>query len=213
MFVESPVAGTNKHMAAVRSHGPSTHLNSSSGMCDYKSAYDLSSLGNWGDEAAISQTREHRPSLSHTQIAQSSRRSNCSKDKTKGGGEVDNENRQPSPAGADRFYSDEASQATYQTSLHIAAEHGQESVVGIILASGVMVDEPDSEGNTALHLATQTQQLDVVLRLLEHGANPNATNMRGWTPVHLGISTGSLDIVQALVNHGGDLSRRAKCKK
>jgi ankyrin repeat protein len=98
----------------------------------------------------------------------------------------------------------------YQTTLHIAAEAGHESIVDMLLNSGSFIDELDSEENTPLHRATMNEKLGVVRKLLKYGADPNVTNAAGRTPVHIAASTGSLEIIGALVRHGGDLSKRAR---
>lgn len=109
------------------------------------------------------------------------------------------------------YDSDNEQPETFQTSLHIAAEGGHESMVDILLASGHMrVDEPDSEANTALHVAVASRNLAVAMRLLVYGASPNAENAAGWTPLHVAVRTGSVDMVEALVRHGGDLSKKAR---
>jgi ankyrin repeat protein len=100
----------------------------------------------------------------------------------------------------------------FQTNLHIAAEAGHDSLVGLLLVSGYTADEPDSDGNTALHRASLGKHVKVMLRLLKSGANPNATNVHGWTPVHMAFSLGSMEVVEVLVRHGGDLNKRAKGK-
>ncbi|KAI0421152.1 hypothetical protein F5X98DRAFT_330249 [Xylaria grammica] len=205
LFAEASIAEANEPIPRARCHGSSsTHLNNGSSISAYSADYELASSGNWGNERVPPKPSKHPPMPSSI----GTKRVDDGNDDNEN--ENDNDNSPASPESDKGASSDDE---PFQTSLHIAAEHGHESIVGIILASGVMVDERDSEGNTALHLATQTQNLPVVLRLLEQGANPNAMNMRGWTPVHLGISTGSVDIVKALVRHGGDLSRKAKCKK
>ncbi|KAF1993034.1 ankyrin [Amniculicola lignicola CBS 123094] len=100
----------------------------------------------------------------------------------------------------------------FQTNLHIAAEAGHDSLVGLLLGLGYSVDELDSDGNTALHRASLGKHVKVMLRLLKIGANPNATNVHGWTPVHMAFSLGSMEVVEVLVRHGGDLNKRAKGK-
>jgi len=100
----------------------------------------------------------------------------------------------------------------FQTNLHIAAEAGHDSLVGLLLGSGYTVDEHDSDGNTALHRASLGKHVKVMLRLLKAGANPNAMNVHGWTPVHMAFSLGSMEVVEVLVRNGGDLNKRAKGK-
>ncbi|KAF2129621.1 ankyrin [Dothidotthia symphoricarpi CBS 119687] len=100
----------------------------------------------------------------------------------------------------------------FQTNLHIAAEAGHDSLVGLLLGSGYTVDALDSDGNTALHRASLGKHVKVMLRLLKHGANPNSVNVHGWTPVHMAFSLGSMEVVEVLVRHGGDLNKRAKGK-
>lgn len=107
-------------------------------------------------------------------------------------------------------YDDENDDQSFQGSLHIAAELGHESIVGMLLAAGVAADEPDSEGYTPLHRAAQSRRLNVALKLLKNGADPNLVNKAGWTPVHFAVSTGSPEMLDLLVRHGGDLAKKAR---
>ena len=101
----------------------------------------------------------------------------------------------------------------FESSLHIAADNGHRDLVDMLLRSGSIVDEPDSEGNTPLHRATNKRKLDVIQRLLRQGADPNLMNTAGRTPVHIAVSTGSIKIVETLLRFGGDLNRRARRKR
>ncbi|KAH8706042.1 hypothetical protein BGW36DRAFT_368629 [Talaromyces proteolyticus] len=98
----------------------------------------------------------------------------------------------------------------YQTSLHIAAKCGHESMIDMLLKSSIAVDHPDSEGNTPLHVAVLGRNLVILQRLLECGADPNIRNLSGWTPVHLAVQAGSVDAVRMLVSYGGDLGKKAR---
>nr|POE65010.1 isoform 2 of death-associated protein kinase 1 [Quercus suber] len=97
-----------------------------------------------------------------------------------------------------------------QSALHIAAEHGYETLVQMLLASGFNVDERDSDNNTALHCAVYNCHSNLAKCLLQQGADPNAKNDNGWTPVHFAFLTGSTDAVNSLVSYGGDLTIKAR---
>ncbi|KAI0970355.1 hypothetical protein F4678DRAFT_436545 [Xylaria arbuscula] len=224
-FVEASAAELNEHMAKAGSHLSSAHFSNNRSMNAYGTDYELSCTGNWGNESlptlpssagakrndnnCSSSSKVNRKNIENNQARSTGNSSSLpSPTSDEGGSSSDNDDNDD-----DNDDDDDDDDGQFRTSLQIAAEHGHESLVGMILASGAQVDEADSEGNTALHLATRARKQAVVRRLLAQGADPNAVNARGWTPVHLAVSTGSVDIVETLVRHGGDLAKKAKCRK
>ena len=59
-------------------------------------------------------------------------------------------------------------------------EHGL-TVAGLMLAAGMDVNKPDSEGNTALHLAMGKGDRRFIEWLVLHGADDTLTNTKGQT--------------------------------
>ncbi|KAI3391506.1 hypothetical protein diail_7204 [Diaporthe ilicicola] len=121
--------------------------------------------------------------------------------------ESEDEREQDRNSGTESIYSTDE---IFQTVLHIAAEGGHEGLIVMLLESGIVVDERDSEGNTALHRATQNGRMRSVEKLLEHGANPNSVNAMGCTPIHIAASLGSVEMVQVLMHYGADLFQKAR---
>lgn len=73
----------------------------------------------------------------------------------------------------------ECSASGGETTLHLAAWQGQESVVRLLLDHGAEVDAQNKHGRTALHLATLRAHEGVVRLLLERGADVNLRDLSG----------------------------------
>lgn len=71
--------------------------------------------------------------------------------------------------------------------LHHAAQRGDTTMVGDLLAAGADPNRSDAQGHTPLHLAAATLQLRhpefVARRLIEAGARVDLRNARGRTPL------------------------------
>ncbi|KAI1361348.1 hypothetical protein F5Y08DRAFT_22590 [Xylaria arbuscula] len=226
-FLETSAAELNEDMVKAGSHASSAHFNNNSrSMNVFGTDYELACTGNWGNQSLPTlpssagtkkDDNNNSNSNDNDENCYSSGRNNRKNIKNKEEKDIISSSLPPPPlldeGGSSNDDNDDNDDEDehFRTSLQIAAEHGHESLVGMILASGAQVDEADSEGNTALHLAAQARKLVVVRLLLAEGADPNAVNARGWTPVHLAVSTGSVEIVETLVRHGGDLAKKARC--
>lgn len=89
--------------------------------------------------------------------------------------------------------------------LHVAAAAGNAELAGVLLASGAVVDLPESvNGTTALHVAARYGHHDTVQTLLVYGANVGATTVDGITPLHLAAQAGHSRVIELLLASGAD---------
>ncbi|MCA9491816.1 MAG: ankyrin repeat domain-containing protein [Myxococcales bacterium] len=91
--------------------------------------------------------------------------------------------------------------------LHHAAWHGRDAAIGLLLRSGVSVNQRSShgcDGTTALHCAIANGHAQTVALLLERGASTQATDEAGFTPLMLAAELGLLPVVKLLLTHGAD---------
>lgn len=73
------------------------------------------------------------------------------------------------------------------TSLHVAAQNGDQEIVQLLIEAGANVSAAESEGWTPLHLATYGGHFDVVESLLAAGASVNQETEGGSTAVDLAV--------------------------
>ncbi|KAF7690160.1 CARD- and ANK-domain containing inflammasome adapter protein [Silurus meridionalis] len=83
--------------------------------------------------------------------------------------------------------------------LHLAAEHGQVSVINLLLRQGAKLDLRDRMGCTALHKASEMGHTSAVLALIRAGADIYATDQALKTPQHLAAQNGHENTVRTLV--------------
>ena len=88
--------------------------------------------------------------------------------------------------------------------LLLAAMQGQLACVATLLAAGVDIAGPDSNGHTALHWAACQGHSAVVTYLLEHGAPVNCRSASGETPLSIACQNGHQSVVQALLAGGAE---------
>jgi ankyrin repeat protein len=88
--------------------------------------------------------------------------------------------------------------------LHLAAQHGQDAALELILECGVGIEEPDINGCTALHLATIGGHELVVGTLLKLGADVNAQIFGGLTALHIAARHYQLDVATILLDNDAD---------
>ena len=62
----------------------------------------------------------------------------------------------------------------FQTSVHIAAQHGTPEIITLLHECNGNIDAADEHYQTPLHVAVMANKLDNMRTLLEFGANPNA---------------------------------------
>ncbi|XP_062412617.1 CARD- and ANK-domain containing inflammasome adapter protein [Sardina pilchardus] len=87
--------------------------------------------------------------------------------------------------------------------LHVAAEHGQLSVLEFLLQNGAKLDTRDQQGRTALHRAASRGQAAAAMALVMAGADIYTRDNASNTPLHLAARNGHQDTVQALVEEEG----------
>ncbi|KAJ1475248.1 ankyrin repeat-containing domain protein [Baffinella frigidus] len=106
------------------------------------------------------------------------------------------------------------------TALHLAALHGDASVVGALLRAGADKEAPEVFGDTALilaarrghrgvvqgalHVAASRAHLETVLTLLAAGCQVDARDRHGMTPLHSSAMLGHSRIAEALLHAGAD---------
>ncbi|CAL8309147.1 unnamed protein product [Lota lota] len=83
--------------------------------------------------------------------------------------------------------------------LHVAAEHGRLSLLGLILRRGARLDLRDQEGRTPLHRAANRGHGEVIRALVKAGACLYTLDAQRQNPIHLTAANEDLDCAQALV--------------
>lgn len=97
-----------------------------------------------------------------------------------------------------------------QTLLMIAADHGRENIVGILIAAKAKLDirdqmsYHDNGGRTALHRAVANRHIQVVNVLLDAGAKVDVVDKMAWTPLELAIGNTDLVIAEILLKAGAN---------
>lgn len=103
----------------------------------------------------------------------------------------------------------DATEFRNKTALHIAAAHGRDDVVGLLLRYGADLEARSDGGWTALHNACHKGSVPTVCMLLRAGANVNSQLLNGVTPLHLAAQAGHTAIVECLLERP-DLKRRIR---
>ncbi|XP_063219740.1 ankyrin repeat domain-containing protein 50 [Bacillus rossius redtenbacheri] len=101
----------------------------------------------------------------------------------------------------------EATDRHGQAPLNLAARHGYEDVVSVLLAAGAQADHADCDGWTALRAAAWGGHTQVVEALLEHGAAVDCADSDQRTALRAAAWGGHEEIVLALLQHGADVNR------
>ena len=76
--------------------------------------------------------------------------------------------------------------------------------VRTLLAEGVDVNAPQSDGATALHWAAYRDDVDTAALLIKAGANVNTANELGATPLWLAADNGSPTMIERLLDAGAN---------
>ena len=91
------------------------------------------------------------------------------------------------------------------TSLMINSRDGNVAAVENLLASGVVVNQQNINGDTALMLGIvnfrDENAITIIKMLLKHGANVYLENLGGFTSLDLAYQTARDDIISAIENH------------
>jgi len=86
-----------------------------------------------------------------------------------------------------------------------------ESLIGIILRTGVKIDDPNQDSLTATGLAVQYSSLTALKTLINSGANINARQGGAeWSLLMIATYNGNEDIVKYLLDKGADVGVKSK---
>ncbi|KAJ5391976.1 hypothetical protein N7509_007466 [Penicillium cosmopolitanum] len=89
------------------------------------------------------------------------------------------------------------------SSLLLAADTNDPTLVSLILDKDPSLEEADSNGETALWKAVRLKNLSMVKILLEKEANPNPT-IKGGTMLHEAVESGDMAMIALLLHNGAD---------
>ena len=90
--------------------------------------------------------------------------------------------------------------SSQETLLHIAAQHGQISIIEFLISKGARLDTKDGQGCTALHRAAKKGHTSTVQVLMRAGADIYAMDKKGKMPLHLAARNKHLSSVKAVVD-------------
>ena len=96
-------------------------------------------------------------------------------------------------------------QDAVDSSLHMAAAGGSETIVVLLLDRGANVNSKGGSGRTALHQAAARDSRNISQLLLNHGAQVDAEDVNGCKAIDLAARRGlvSLNTVELLTKHNG----------
>lgn len=96
-----------------------------------------------------------------------------------------------------------------KTALHLAAAHGRDDIIELLLFCGADVMAKSDGTWTPLHNACDQGSVKSVKILLAAGADINAKLLTGLTPLHVAAEKGHLDVVNCLLDRK-DIKRTAR---
>jgi uncharacterized protein len=91
-----------------------------------------------------------------------------------------------------------------------AARHGDIEEARRLIAAGMDVNAPESDGTSALLWAAYQADPELVRLLIEHGADPNAANNFGVTPLLQASRYGDAPTIAALLEGGADIAASSR---
>jgi len=111
---------------------------------------------------------------------------------------------QHTPPEGDAIQSSSNKAQGWMSSLHIAAQNGNDRIVRMLLQHQSDSNERDSDGLTPLYYATVGGHEQVVTSLLERGAHISSTDNEGRTMLHLAVIHRRDSVLKALLRHRSD---------
>ena len=92
------------------------------------------------------------------------------------------------------------------SSIHIAAQTGDQAQVKVFLSQGIDINVEDDKGNTPLFYAIRDSHDELAQFLIDQGADINYTDKNGYGPLHHAIWYGRAAMVKVLVSRGADVN-------
>nr|XP_017522677.2 ankyrin repeat domain-containing protein 27 isoform X2 [Manis javanica] len=92
------------------------------------------------------------------------------------------------------------------TPLHVAALHGREDLITLLLKHGASAGARNVNQAVPLHLACQKGHFQVVKCLLDSNAKPNKKDVSGNTPLIYACSNGHHEVAALLLQHGASIN-------
>ncbi|KAK2492495.1 hypothetical protein MC885_007928 [Smutsia gigantea] len=92
------------------------------------------------------------------------------------------------------------------TPLHVAALHGREDLITLLLKHGASAGARNVNQAVPLHLACQKGHFQVVKCLLDSNAKPNKMDLSGNTPLIYACSNGHHEVAALLLQHGASIN-------
>ncbi|KAJ8957961.1 hypothetical protein NQ318_001960 [Aromia moschata] len=83
--------------------------------------------------------------------------------------------------------------------IHLAARHGNETLVRSLILAGARVDDRDAQKRTALHVASQAGNAPAVSALLQNNADYDAVDVENDNALHIAVREGHLSVVRTLL--------------
>ncbi|XP_044763640.1 rabankyrin-5 [Coccinella septempunctata] len=83
--------------------------------------------------------------------------------------------------------------------LHLAAQHGDETMVRSLILAGARVDDRNTQKRTALHVAAEEGNAPVVSALLQNNADCDAVDCESDNALHIAVRSGNLAVVKVLL--------------
>ncbi|CAG9820650.1 unnamed protein product [Phaedon cochleariae] len=83
--------------------------------------------------------------------------------------------------------------------IHLAARHGNETLVRSLILAGARVDDRDAQKRTALHIAAEAGNGSAVSALLQNNADQDAVDVENDNALHIAVREGHLNVIRILL--------------
>ncbi|CAH1099534.1 unnamed protein product [Psylliodes chrysocephalus] len=83
--------------------------------------------------------------------------------------------------------------------IHLAAKHGNETLVRSLILAGARIDDRDAQKRTALHVAAEAGNAPAVSALLQNNADYDAVDVENNNALHIAVKEGHLNVVRILL--------------